>query len=525
MRAASRSQHPLLRSLRVYPILCLIFLLCIIALVVSLSGNYFHQRDDIAIVDLVKVTEGAPPSRPHAGIAASIFIGQEGHLIPRTSNGSTVCTDFLDRLTAFDIYEVQFLPTFYWMDKGPLYGTPDNFDPTCQTNYYGTYCHTRWNTTELDYWCYDRKNGRCREPTLEEIEMYVERLSSCMQHAVKLGFDISVNARIDDGRQLGGWRNTIRFDPLIKYGNYSYLEAILYPLADAMKRAAGPDTRLSFTMQGEMGATISTYPTSWIKVLKLLKQRLKDVPGEGQEDRITIGLGINSNKLCGCIEDMESWTEEDVEKKLYLAFERIKPMLDVPGYRKLLASVDFISISAYIDVWLPDPFDYDACYLELLTDRVNYELGLWGINLTDLARDYGTVVYFGEFSLGGGLSPNANVPAKTAEEAAARPYNGITGPYDCSIDPFDMCHPEAPNEVREYRRHYFGSAIDLLDRGGCRQKIQHLALWTLGSWDVLGVAPIFAEGNGSFADPVIISMINHHNKKTFGRPRRAWSDE
>ncbi len=44
----------------------------------------------------------------------------------------------------------------------------------------------------------------------------------------------AVNARVDDGRALGGWRNTLNFDPAQRYGRFSYEEAILNPLADAM---------------------------------------------------------------------------------------------------------------------------------------------------------------------------------------------------------------------------------------------------------------------------------------------------
>ena len=36
---------------------------------------------------------------------------------------------------------------------------------------------------------------------------------------------IALNARVDDGRALGGWRNTIRFNPLEPYGNYRCVHA------------------------------------------------------------------------------------------------------------------------------------------------------------------------------------------------------------------------------------------------------------------------------------------------------------
>lgn len=47
------------------------------------------------------------------------------------------------------------------------------------------------------------------------------------QHATAKGFSLSLNVRVDDGRALGGWRNTLDFDPLHRYGGFSYLQARL----------------------------------------------------------------------------------------------------------------------------------------------------------------------------------------------------------------------------------------------------------------------------------------------------------
>lgn len=47
-----------------------------------------------------------------------------------------------------------------------------------------------------------------------------------LQYAVSKGLDLAIHARVDDGRSLGGWRNTLDFDPLQPYYNYSYFEDI-----------------------------------------------------------------------------------------------------------------------------------------------------------------------------------------------------------------------------------------------------------------------------------------------------------
>ena len=36
--------------------------------------------------------------------------------------------------------------------------------------------------------------------------------------------DIAITPHLDDGLELGGWRNALVFDPMAKYGGYSYYE-------------------------------------------------------------------------------------------------------------------------------------------------------------------------------------------------------------------------------------------------------------------------------------------------------------
>lgn len=48
---------------------------------------------------------------------------------------------------------------------------------------------------------------------------------------------------------ISGWRNTVDFDPLEVYGNWSYVDAILMPLVEAVKRAVKPTTRVRFRVQ------------------------------------------------------------------------------------------------------------------------------------------------------------------------------------------------------------------------------------------------------------------------------------
>ena len=138
----------------------------------------------------------------------------------------------------------------------------------------------------------------------------------------------------------GGWRNGLLFDPLQKYGNFSYADVMLYPLAAALAAAADADTKIYMAMQvrspseayfvlnglpasprdsaclrgsslssasskasaavqGEMSATVFYFPGSYVKLIPDLKQRLS--AGQASASNIRIGVSTNFDKLCGCV--------------------------------------------------------------------------------------------------------------------------------------------------------------------------------------------------------------------------------
>ena len=52
------------------------------------------------------------------------------------------------------------------------------------------------------------------------------------------------------------------FDPLAKYGELSYADFMLHPIADALNAVVASNTRVWLSTQGEMGATVMYYPDS-----------------------------------------------------------------------------------------------------------------------------------------------------------------------------------------------------------------------------------------------------------------------
>jgi hypothetical protein len=106
-----------------------------------------------------------------------------------------------------------------------------------------------------EYYCYDRsgnwKSGRCTPvvASTAATSKLTDQLTPCFKHAVEQGFDIAITAHLDDGNMAGVWRNSVKFEPQ-RRGSYngqetfSYEEAMLFPIADAIKRAAKANTKV-----------------------------------------------------------------------------------------------------------------------------------------------------------------------------------------------------------------------------------------------------------------------------------------
>lgn len=451
---------------------------------------------------------------PMAEFGASVYLGGPWDWEIK-DGGKSRCTEMIDRVVKNEIHYVQFVPTFYWWDQGPdLSKAPPGFDPSC-TNYTLStyYCYSRFNVTEVAWWCYTRKDGRCPEVTSAEIDDMVEGIGHCMKYAVDKGLNLAVNARVDDGRSLGGWRNALDFIPNKRYGKYSYEEAILYPLADALGKAADPNTELSFTLQGEMGATVFYHPLEWIQVIADVRERIQraaayPAPGLSAKQNILIGIAVNNNKLFASVH------LDVVDGREYLNLLKTdfpKKDFDYPAIHSLFEqAADFIAISAYIPVSTPK---FQPCELEGLLQRMDEEFAYFNISVKDLVDTYGRQIHYVEYGVGGGVSGTATtVAAKTAEEAGYFPFFGISGVYSCDKDPFGGCTPNAPNPVREYRQYFYNQSAVYFEQGGCDYHGVTIAyIWPLGSFDVLGV---YDEGPPcAYCDPVVTNTINTINKK------------
>ena len=440
------------------------------------------------------------------------------------------CFQMVDRLAEYpNIRLVQFVPTFYWWDNGPAQPLPPNFDASCRNSTLSSYyCYSRFNATTMGHWCYTRTgDGACDEVTQQEIESFKQNVGACMKYAASKGFSLAVNARVDDGRSLGGWRNTLNFSPVEKYGAFTYEEAVLNPLADIMAAAVAtlPAAEIDFVLQGEMGATLYFHPEDWIAVIARIRQRMtaarggaETTPSSSSSTKSTkIGLGINNSKACGC-EYIGIVDAYEYLGNLTATFDPSR-YPNLPAVKQVYQAADFLAISAYIPMPAPQ---FQVCELEGLLTRMDTELALYNIGLGELASA-GTELVFSEYGVGGGTSQNGDVAAKTAQEAAETPFFGISADaYTCEKDPFDMCHAaDTVNSVRDYRRYFYNKTAEYfaLDgnaatgNNGCRYAgdVKKAYIWGTGSWDVLSIYPGSRSSQGSWSDPVVTEGMNSHN--------------
>eukprot|EP01025_Chloroclados_australasicus_P046899 TRINITY_DN5193_c0_g1_i10.p1 TRINITY_DN5193_c0_g1~~TRINITY_DN5193_c0_g1_i10.p1 ORF type:complete len:291 (-),score=43.53 TRINITY_DN5193_c0_g1_i10:66-938(-) len=283
----------------------------------------------------------------------------------------------LDKVMEFGGSKVQFIPTQFWVGfDGPSW----------------------LNRTRVDYYCHKVGAGNCVAFEQQAIDEFREDMKMCFQYAIDRGLDISLSPHLDDGLELGGWRNTLRFDPLVPYGGFSYADIMLYPLADALAATAKPDTKIWFGMQGEMAATAVYNPRSYTQLIQILKERIAN-NGEAQIENIKVGLGLNFNKICACV------LLDLIDPTLYLQQfpEAVAPILhtfDLVSLKELFEASDLVGISNYASLmpYFAEPELQSAIY------QFDEELKIFNISLRELTLDGGLELHFSEYGVGGGTS-------------------------------------------------------------------------------------------------------------------------
>jgi len=224
---------------------------------------------------------------------------------------------------------------------------PAGFDPLCSDlDLAGYYCYNRFDATSMSHWCLaktpeDLISHSCEELTTSAQRVWQLLLTQCLSRAVDRGIEsIELNLRVDDGRTLHGWRNTLDFSPTTLYGNYSYETAFIQPLVDVMS-VFPYDVELALTVAGEMGATTTLYSSEWIGVVERARSQLVEARPQGAIP-VKIGIQLNGSKICGCFQVEYTGSYEDYIRSFEEEFIPADVGIDLEAFKELLASVDYL---------------------------------------------------------------------------------------------------------------------------------------------------------------------------------------
>jgi hypothetical protein len=93
------------------------------------------------------------------------------------------------------------------------------------------------------------------------------------------GLDIAITPHLDDGLEYGGWRNALWFDPLQKYGGFSYYEVSVPCMGSALRCASsGKACRAWAVRAPHLNPLLSCTPPAPVQVmLKPIAQALNAV--------------------------------------------------------------------------------------------------------------------------------------------------------------------------------------------------------------------------------------------------------
>jgi len=316
---------------------------------------------------------------------------------------------------------------------------------------------------------------------------------------------------------------------------------MLHPLADALKAAMGPATRVWLATQGEMGATVVYYPASHRALLGSLKARIAAGQAPGAAARVATGVLTNADKLCQCIRQEGGGGGGgagggDPPPSYSAQFRAAWPQgvgaaFDAPAVRALFEAADFIGFSNYPT--LPGPAVKPAD-LEAGLSTFALELAAFGVDLRALIARRGTALFFSEVGVGGGADAWGGNPTADPAAAAAAPFYGVTHSYSPDADPWHR-PGQGPGMGAFLRSFYVALSQFAAARGtcaGCKfPGVDGVFLWNCGSWDVQGVhpsswagddpagAPGRVGGGGrpfTYRDAAIVGLIADHNAAAVG---------
>jgi hypothetical protein len=304
------------------------------------------------------------------------------------------------------------------------------------------------------------------------------------------------------------WRNTVKFDPTKRVGPSgeasSYEEAALLPAAKALGAAAaaavangGEKVSVDFSLGGEQGVSVFTYPRNYQAMIPRLKQAMIDAAGGEEQAKQKLktpefGISLNWGKACGCVfveeqdpliynstfpDRLNRWRKAGGESKV-----------DLNGVRSLLEAIDWLGTSGYASL----PADAGAgneagakgaSALEASWDTLAYEMALMGLPLQDLVLSKGKRMIFSEQGVGGcdrkgNVAPDAAWVAKHPFLGLWPNHGGFSSAANGSPPPVNPWKNQAYAKLRRQIYNYFGDYA--LAGGGPGWRLDAAYVWSAG---------------------------------------------
>lgn len=453
------------------------------------------------------VTQAAVP------LSSSALLFYLSEFQPHYGQPISQCSLLLRNAKAAGSNSVNIVPTSYWMDdaakafkSGACY--PDNWA----------------RQSKIDYLCSKWEwDSKCMPWTPEAIANMTKGIKDCIKEAHDLFDEVLISPHLDDATNSMHWRNTLTFDPLKKdrYG-YSYFDTMINPILKAVKEVYKTSAKtFTFALVGEMGATIFYAPESYQAIVDRIRSEYK---GPAQ---VETAILLNHGYLAGVINRGPDPVNERAgppsKLQAYQGWGPLKPFDEWPeanrlngslaAIKGLLSSVDVLGVSCYPRTYA----DIKASNLESCAVKFDGELNAMGFDLKEWQKEPGKRFIFSEFGIGGGIDRCGKTPATSRAQAGLYSHLGTGYPWTQATDPWSKA------ELRQYRRDWHNSALDLLRAEGLSYHVTGAYLWSIVSHDPQGIHPATSTDKGSFKDEVIADAIKSYNLGIKGGRRSVLS--
>ena len=405
------------------------------------------------------------------------------------------CTDMVDRAAKQANSRLNFVPTLFWADR--------NHKKSKAASAVG-----------LSYFCFESTASSdstlsCRPAAQQEIDVFQHSMKACFARAVEYNMSIEVTPHLQYSKENTIPSNTLDFNPLLDYEDFSYMDVMLAPLANAVNGAINSKTEVWLALQGQTGASVFQHPMEYMQAAGTTHYNLYDNLPDDWPQHLHVGISLNFNKLCGCVLADVADPREYIER-FPIEFKKIKHNYDFELLHELVHHLDFISISGLAAL---SP-SFSPADLQTTIQSFAMELSEFGISLADSLSNQPLKLHWVDFGIGGARADGAL--AKTAADAACSSSFGVLGKYSQVSDPWQL-HAITTTEtpVRTFLSYFYNNTAEYFwKQHEFKYQVDAVFLNNFGSWDIQAVHPDSSAQEGSYLFERASHVIRYHNQRS-----------